>query len=43
MGELKPELTQEALVERAMQYCDWAIARGLLAIRVCSRSKRCSK
>ncbi len=32
-GELKPELTQEALVERAMQYCDWAVARGLLGIR----------
>jgi cytosine deaminase len=32
-GELKPELTQDALVERAMQYCDWAVARGLLAIR----------
>ena len=32
-GELKPELTQEALIERAMQYCDWAVARGLLAIR----------
>jgi cytosine deaminase len=32
-GELKPELSQEALVERAMQYCDWAVARGLLAIR----------
>lgn len=32
-GELKPHLTQEALVERAMQYCDWAVARGLLAIR----------
>jgi cytosine deaminase len=32
-GELKPELTQEALVERAMRYCDWAVARGLLAIR----------
>ena len=32
-GELKPELTQAALVERAMQYCDWAVARGLLAIR----------
>ena len=32
-GELKPGLTQEALVERAMQYCDWAVARGLLAIR----------
>ncbi len=32
-GELKPALTQEALVERAMRYCDWAVARGLLAIR----------
>ena len=32
-GELKPLLTQEALVERAMQYCDWAVAKGLLAIR----------
>ena len=32
-GELKPGLTQDALVDRAMQYCDWAVARGLLAIR----------
>jgi cytosine deaminase len=32
-GELKPSLTQDALIERAMQYCDWAVARGLLAIR----------
>ena len=32
-SELKPSLTQDALVERAMQYCDWAVARGLLAIR----------
>ena len=32
-GELKPSLRQEALIERAMQYCDWAVARGLLAIR----------
>jgi len=32
-GELKPTLTQEALVERALQYCDWAVGRGLLAIR----------
>ncbi len=32
-GELKPGLTQQALAERAMQYCDWAVARGLLAIR----------
>lgn len=32
-GELKPDLTQQALVDRALQYCDWAVARGLLAIR----------
>lgn len=32
-GELKPVLTQEALVARALQYCDWAVAKGLLAIR----------
>ena len=32
-GELKPQLTQEAIVERALQYCDWAVAKGLLAIR----------
>jgi cytosine deaminase len=32
-GELKPLLTREALVERALAYCDWAVAKGLLAIR----------
>jgi cytosine deaminase len=32
-GELKPHLTQEAVVERALAYCDWAVAKGLLAIR----------
>ena len=32
-GELKPLLTEEAIAERALQYCDWAVARGLLAIR----------
>src|SRR5919112_920464 len=32
-GELKPQLAQEALVERALAYCDWAVAKGLLAIR----------
>ena len=32
-GELKPLLTYDALVDRAMAYCDWAIANGLLAIR----------
>lgn len=32
-GELKPLLTREALVERALRYCDLAVAQGLLAIR----------
>ena len=32
-GELKPLLTLEALIDRAMTYCDWAVAKGLLAIR----------
>jgi cytosine deaminase len=32
-GELKPSLTQEVVIERALAYCDWAVARGLLAIR----------
>ncbi len=32
-GELKPLLTIEALIERALTYCDWAVGRGLLAIR----------
>ena len=32
-GELKPRLTQDSLVERALAYCDWAVAKGLLAIR----------
>ncbi len=32
-GELKPLLTQEAIVERALAYCDWAVGKGLLAIR----------
>jgi cytosine/creatinine deaminase len=32
-GELKPSLTVEAIVERALRYCDWAVAKGLLAIR----------
>ena len=32
-GELKPLLTQDAIIERAMAYCDWAVAKGLLAIR----------
>ncbi|ALG73749.1 cytosine deaminase [Azospirillum thiophilum] len=32
-GELKPQLVQDAIVERALTYCDWAVGRGLLAIR----------
>ena len=36
-GELKPLLTHEALIERALTYCDWAVAKGLLAIRTAPR------
>jgi len=32
-GELKPHLTQEAIAGRALEYCDWAIARGIQGIR----------
>ena len=32
-GELKPQLTAEAITERALTYCDWAVGKGLLAIR----------
>src|SRR5256885_320552 len=32
-GELRPQLTVEAVVERALRYCDLAVAQGLLAIR----------
>lgn len=32
-GELKPALTQDAIVQTATQYCQWAVANGLLAIR----------
>lgn len=32
-GELKPTLTQDAIVQTATQYCQWAVANGLLAIR----------
>jgi cytosine deaminase len=32
-GELKPHLTFEAIVERALRYCDLAVSQGLLAIR----------
>ena len=32
-GELKPLLKADALIERALAYCDWAVAKGLLAVR----------
>jgi cytosine/creatinine deaminase len=32
-GELKPLLKADDLIARALAYCDWAVARGLLAIR----------
>jgi len=32
-GELKPRLQREAVIARALAYCDMAIAQGLLAIR----------
>lgn len=32
-GELKPLLTHEAVIERALRYCDLAVSQGLLVIR----------
>ena len=32
-GELKPQLTHQAVADRALAYCDMAVAQGLLAIR----------
>lgn len=32
-GELKPLLTTEAVIERALRYCDLAVSQGLLAVR----------
>ena len=32
-GELKPLLKADDLIARALTYCDWAVAKGLLAIR----------
>ena len=32
-GELKPLLTHEAVIERALAYCDMAVAQGIGAIR----------
>ena len=32
-GELKATLKADAIIERALAYCDWAVAKGLLAIR----------
>ena len=50
-GELKPHLTQEAVVERALRYCDWpsrracsrSAAMSTSATTACSRSRRCSR
>jgi cytosine deaminase len=32
-GELKPTLKADDIIRRALTYCDWAVAKGLLAIR----------
>ena len=32
-GELKPIMTEEEVAARALDYCDWAVSMGLLAIR----------
>jgi cytosine/creatinine deaminase len=32
-GELKPTLKAQDIIERALTYCDWAVAKGLLSIR----------
>ena len=32
-GELKPSLTADAIIQRALTYCDWAVAKGLLVVR----------
>jgi cytosine deaminase len=32
-GELKPLLTKEAIIGRALRYCDLAVSQGLLAVR----------
>jgi cytosine deaminase len=32
-GELRPTLTKDALIERAIRYCDLAVSQGLLYIR----------
>lgn len=32
-AEMKPHMTYDWYLERALEYCDWAVGRGLLAIR----------
>ena len=32
-GELKPTLVAQEIIDRALEYCEWAAAKGLLAIR----------
>src|SRR5262245_16131960 len=44
-GELKPRLTHEAVTERALRYCDPAVAQGPLANRtqaaICGARRGC--
>ena len=42
-GELKPTLTQDAIVGRALTYCWRSVRTSTRAIRACSRSRRWSK
>ena len=32
-GELRETATEDEMVDRALRYCDWAVSRGILAIR----------
>jgi cytosine deaminase len=32
-GELRPTLTPDAVIDRALRYCDLAVSKGLLAVR----------
>src|SRR5258708_25984601 len=36
-GELKPELTHEAVAARALAYCDMAVAHGFLSVSAYAR------
>mgnify|MGYP003694594855 CR=1 FL=1 len=41
-GELKPLLTEEALIERALRYCDWAVAERPVGDPLARRRVRCA-